>query len=964
MSKGGEWVQSHFMKTSILKSKYVRILCGLFCIVLIFAGLPCTVAADENDVVDIIDLNFGTEELSYFEYKDLMADFKESGEDAEITADSFFEGSTDFLQKEFEGRSNVLLLKESNGNFSFEITIPKDGLYRVEADYFPVADDSILDINLGFKIDGKYPFKEAENVFLSKVYKNENNCIEQDKYGNDIRPAQVESPEWRRTAFIDNAGYNPDPFEIYLTKGEHVVTLSLSQGNIALSKLIFDGNFATRSYSEVKAEYAEKGYKTAAGELKIYRAELAEKKSHLTMYPDRDASNAALEPSDPKYERLNIIGNGSPGEWISWTVLPEETGLYSLGFRVRQNSNRGMSNTRRLYINGEVPFAEANRIEFPYQWNWYNYTLGGDADPYLFYMEKGKEYEITLECTTGEFSKTLQVVQSVVLDLNSICRKITMVTGISPDIYRDYDFEEQIPNLKEDLIAVKETLETEIKRLSKNMEVTGSELATVEDIIRQIDLFLEDPRSIAGSLSTFRTNVSSLGTWMLNMTNQDISYDSVYLIPLNAELPKAQAGFFTQLLYEVKATLLSFAADYEMKEAREKLTVWTAGVGRDQLNIIRQMVDDEFTMDTNVAVELSLVADSATLLQATLAGKGPDIAMFVEKTLPVNLAARGAICKIDEFEGFDGVKERFYSSAFVAYEFSDNIYAIPNSQRFNLMFVRDDIFEELGISVPDTWDEFYKILPIIQRSGMQVGVGADGSQTLFETLILQRNADFYIDDKSKVAFDDPKVLDAFKMWTGLYTEYDVPRNYDFFSYFRSGMMPLAIADYTQYNQFTIAAPEIRGLWSVYPIPGTKGEDGTVNRQESCGGTASVIMSSAENKDTAFSFLEWWSRTKTQTKYSRELETTMGPAARYNSANVETLRTLPWKPSEHAVIAKQWESVWDIPTVPSSYYVTRNVTNAFRSVVYKNSNEREVLNKYAKIINEEIKRKNEELGIAS
>jgi ABC-type glycerol-3-phosphate transport system substrate-binding protein len=247
---------------------------------------------------------------------------------------------------------------------------------------------------------------------------------------------------------------------------------------------------------------------------------------------------------------------------------------------------------------------------------------------------------------------------------------------------------------------------------------------------------------------------------------------------------------------------------------------------------------------------------------------------------------------------------------------------------------------------------------------MQVGVGADGSQTLLETLILQRDAKFYKEDLTAVAFDDPKVLDAFKMWTGLYSEYDVPRSYDFFSYFRSGMMPLAIADYTQYNQFTIAAPEIKGLWSIYPIPGTLQSDGSINRTESSSGTASVLMKSAKNKEAAFSFLDWWSKSSTQTKYSRELEATMGPAARYNSANVETLATLSWKPSEYAIISQQWKSVWDIPSIPSSYYVTRNVTNAFRNVVYKNENERETLNKYANIINEEIIRKNEELGIVS
>lgn len=193
------------------------------------------------------------------------------------------------------------------------------------------------------------------------------------------------------------------------------------------------------------------------------------------------------------------------------------------------------------------------------------------------------------------------------------------------------------------------------------------------------------------------------------------------------------------------------------------------------------------------------------------------------------------------------------------------------------------------------------------------------------------------------------------MWTGFYTEYDLTLVYDVFSYFRSGIMPLVIADYTQYNQFAVAAPEIKGLWSIHRS-GNRQEDGSIKRTESATGTASVLMESAENKEAAFQFLDWWSTEEIQTRYSRELEATMGPAARYNSANVETLRNLAWKPSEYKTIAAQWEQVWDIPSIPSSYYVTRNVTNVFRNVVYKNTNERETLNKYAKIIDKEILRK--------
>ena len=111
-------------------------------------------------------------------------------------------------------------MKKPAGTFTV-FSVPQDGLYRIEADYFPIATDGVLDINLTFQIDGKTPFKEAENVFSPK-YGNETE-IKQDKSGNDLRPKQVEKP---------GGGGRPllimrDITRIlcsYLTKGEHQLT--------------------------------------------------------------------------------------------------------------------------------------------------------------------------------------------------------------------------------------------------------------------------------------------------------------------------------------------------------------------------------------------------------------------------------------------------------------------------------------------------------------------------------------------------------------------------------------------------------------------------------------------------------------------------------------------------------------------------------------------------------------------
>ena len=77
----------------------------------------------------------------------------------------------------------------------------------------------------------------------------------------------------------------------------------------------------------------------------------------------------------------------------------------------------------------------------------------------------------------------------------------------------------------------------------------------------------------------------------------------------------------------------------------------------------------------------------------------------------------------------------------------------------------------------------------------------------------------------------------FKLWTNLYTQYGVDVHYDFFNRFRTGEMPIGIEDYTMYNMLVVAAPQIKGLWKMYLLPGTVKEDGTIDKTVAGNGTA-------------------------------------------------------------------------------------------------------------------------------
>jgi hypothetical protein len=89
---------------------------------------------------------------------------------------------------------------------------------------------------------------------------------------------------------------------------------------------------------------------------------------------------------------------------------------------------------------------------------------------------------------------------------------------------------------------------------------------------------------------------------------------------------------------------------------------------------------------------------------------------------------------------------------------------------------------------------------------------------------------------------------------------------------------------------------------------------------------------------------------------------MGQMGRYATANTEALTQLSWSASELATLQEQQEQLDEIPIIPASYAVTRNVMNAFRETVNNAENPRDTLMWYNRDINAEITRKRENLGL--
>ena len=446
--------------------------------------------------------------------------------------------------------------------------------------------------------------------------------------------------------------------------------------------------------------------------------------------------------------------------------------------------------------------------------------------------------------------------------------------------------------------------------------------------------------------------------------------DFIVIAPQRQEDRRAEAGFFSRLLFEIRAFAASFIEDYSVVgssvNAETTIEIWMNS-GRDQAQILKSMIESDFTPRSGIGVEVKVV--QGALLQATVAGIGPDVALTVGQGDPVNYALRGAAYDLSRFEDSDGVLERFYEAAVTPLRLNGSVYALPETMTFPMLFYRIDILEELGIAVPQTWEEMYSLLPVLQRRHMNFGIptsnpttNASVAMTTFGMFLYQNGGAFYTDDGRESMLGTDIAVNTMRQWTELYTNYRLDDVYDFASRFRSGEMPIGIAEYTTYNVLTAFAPEIRNQWTFTTVPGTVRDDGTLDKTVPSSIAASMILGATDKPREAWEFLKWWTSDTVQTTFGRRLETLLGETGRYPSANKAAMERMPWTVGEIKELSEQLQSVRGIPEVAGGYFTWRHLDNAFRAVLNDGADPRDTMLEYYRVINQEIRIKREEFNL--
>lgn len=897
------------------------------------AGAQETVSAAGS-----VSASADTAELSYSEFEESSGYGKPSG------AIPVIEGET--------------VTFEAGNDYTYTVNAPQAGLYSLRITYICHAGTGSAP-TFSLLVNGGLPFAEAQSMQLTRRWTDEEPLDEEAIKSGRI-PEQTEVFEEQTVYIADNVHFYGGRLYFPLESGENTVVIKMENESIDVSALSFENEAAIPSYSEVSAGYSYSDYD---GEPLYFEAEMAYMKSDATLYAVNDSTSATTSPTSAYEKYLNTIGGSSwenPGQYIEWEFEIPEDGLYELAFKYRQSVNAGMTSFRKILIDGKEPFSELDEVGFAYSSGFNNLVLAKDGEPYKFELSKGK-HTIRLEVVIGGLSEVLPYVEKIVRELNAGYRKIIMVTGSNPDSLRNYQLETVAPDVIESMRTQQEELERLTKLIEETMDGGSAGTKNMGTLAAQLERFVEDPYVITSELTRFKSNITALSTWMVSAKSQPLQFDYFCFYAPGGEIKEAKAGFFEMLSFEFKSLLYTFSDEYQINPNSENsgtISVWTTA-GQTQLSILKQIVEEDFYEEHDITVDLKLVTSS--LLMAIVAGKAPDIALNITPEDAMNYAFRNAVVDLSQFEDLDEVTPQFRESALASVRYKDSLYALPLTQSFHMLFYRSDILDEMGIDIPETWDDVITAMAMLKKNNLEFGIPIPTDLQTYYSLLYQYGGTLYNEDLTATALTSYEAISAFTLWSEFFTDYQSPKQFDAQNRFRTGEIPILINDFSLYCTLSVLAPEIQGLWGIAEIPGTVKENGSIDRSVSSTTTYSIILGE-DNKEDSWEFLKWWSSEDVQYKYATRVELAMGQSARVMTANVAAFERLPWDSETLSVLKEQALHTVGIPQVPGGYYTSRYIGNALNKVMYNSAVPGETLIDFSETIDSEISSKRKELKL--
>lgn len=849
------------------------------------------------------------------------------------------------------------------------INVPATGLYYVLFNYYSY-DESILPISLKMQVDGEYPFYECRNIELKTLYERDEET-QTDRYNNEVVTIPNKVMEWESQYLMDSSYRHSSPLAVELTAGTHTLTFTVDEGSFLLGNIALVAPYSISEYTGSE-EAAGDEIITIQGEQYTYSND-----SSIHAVAEYDTSLDPYEVTDGT--KLNTIDSDSfseAGQALTYGFDVDVSGYYYIAMNYRQSDKTDFPVFFDISIDGEILNTAFQDYPLAYTTKYKTVTLSDEDGEYLsVYLEKG-HHTITYTISMDVLCHVMEQLDEIMSLINDYALEITKVCGTNSDKYRDVNILRFLPTIVDDLNDLADRL-YELEEMyipysvsDKNVAVMSSMLIAAE----QLRSLAENPDQIPYRIAELSSSTNSANQYLANTVDNlianNVAIDRIYIYQQDAELP-GKVGFFKSIGMNIQRFIGSFTnQSYSTTNTdKDHLQVWVNRSSQ-YVQLMQKMIDESFTPATGIDVDISIMPDQYKLVLANSTGNAPDVATGINYTVPYELAIRGALVDMTQFDDFQEVAAPYEPGFFLTGTIGDSVYSMPETMNFWVLFYRTDTLEKLSIEVPDTIDDVVDMLTELQMRGLNFyyPTAAMTAMRNFHgttPLITQNGGAIYYDVASKgTALGEETSVNGFTKLTELFTIYNLDIDVaSFYQHFRNGDLPIGIADLGNYTLLKNAAPELSSSWEIAPVPGTIQEDGSIDRSTCGGAESSVIFDKGddERSEQAWEFVKWWSSTEVQAEFGQTLQITYGDEYMWATANMEAFEQLPWDSSDKAVIKEWAANVVDVARVPGTYLLEREMSNAFNDITINGKNAQTRIDSAVKTINREIDRKLEEFG---
>jgi len=242
------------------------------------------------------------------------------------------------------------------------------------------------------------------------------------------------------------------------------------------------------------------------------------------------------------------------------------------------------------------------------------------------------------------------------------------------------------------------------------------------------------------------------------------------------------------------------------------------------------------------------------------AGNAPDLGQIEYDALP-NFRVQDGLEDLGGCEEVLAAKDDFvdWTWSQVTLGSESSVYGIPQDQGPMALFYRKDLFEENGIPVPTTWEEYATAAQQVRDAGGYITNFSQSDINQFAGFVWQAGGSWFSTegDEWSISLDSPESLQVAEYWQGLLDDdlvSTLPAWTDEWNNgYNSGEVWSWVSAVWGANSIASGAPDTSGKWAVAPAPQwTEGGSDAGN----WGGSSVAVLKGSDHVYEAAKFALW------------------------------------------------------------------------------------------------------------